>query len=84
MTAARAAEAIRRAIQAHAVESEAGEKLQITASIGVATFDGAFFARPEQLVKAADQAVYAAKASGRNCVRIFTPKTEAPTEKKVA
>jgi len=84
ITAARAAEAIRRTIQSHIVESETGEKLNITASIGVATFDGGFFVRPEQLVKAADQAVYAAKASGRNCVRIFTPKAESPAEKKVA
>lgn len=40
----------------------------------MATYDGTFFQRVEQLIKAADQGVYAAKASGRNCVRIFTPR----------
>lgn len=46
----------------------------VTGSIGVATYDGKLFKRPEQLVKAADKGAYAAKTSGRNTVRIFVPK----------
>ena len=72
--AARLAEAVRKKIESTPVESDEGEALKVTASIGVATYEGTVFDRPEQLVKAADQAVYAAKAGGRNCVRIFTPR----------
>jgi diguanylate cyclase (GGDEF)-like protein len=74
VAAARCAEQIRALIEASPVENDAGEKLRVTASIGVATLDGPFFERPEQLVKAADQGVYAAKHAGRNCVRVFTPR----------
>jgi diguanylate cyclase (GGDEF)-like protein len=72
--AAQLAEELRQRIAATIVESDEGQLLRITASIGVSCYSGAFFQRGEQLVKAADQAVYAAKAAGRNCVRIFTPK----------
>lgn len=50
---------------------------QVTSSIGVATYDGTVFKRPEQLVKAADRGCYAAKASGRNAVRVFVPRAAA-------
>lgn len=43
--------------------------LSVTCSIGVATHAGDTFERADQLIKAADEAVYAAKAAGRNCVR---------------
>lgn len=72
--AALLAERLRSMIQQLEVESGEGEKLRITASIGVASQERGCFERPEQLVKAADQAVYAAKAGGRNCVRVFTPR----------
>lgn len=49
----------------------------VTASIGVATYDGSAFKRAEQLVKAADKGAYAAKTSGRNAVRVFVPKVAA-------
>jgi diguanylate cyclase (GGDEF)-like protein len=74
VTAARLAEQVRQAIEAMPVESEDGETLTVTSSIGVSTFDGRTFQRVEQFVRAADQAVYAAKNSGRNCVRIFAPR----------
>jgi diguanylate cyclase (GGDEF)-like protein len=48
--------------------------LSVTVSIGVASYTGSYFARVDQLIKAADQGVYAAKAAGRNCVRIFAPR----------
>lgn len=71
---ARLADRIRRDIAAHPIPGDNGQTLHITASIGVASFEGTVFARAEQLIKAADQAVYAAKSSGRNCVRIFVPR----------
>lgn len=46
-----------------------GRKVQITLSIGLATLDIASASQTsKQLLQAADQAVYAAKISGRNCV----------------
>lgn len=53
---------------------DAGVNPGVTGSIGVATYDGTVFKRPEQLVKAADKGAYAAKTSGRNAVRVFVPK----------
>jgi len=73
-TAAQLAEQMRVAIGEATVASDEGEDLHITASIGVATETGGVFSSPETLVKAADQGVYAAKASGRNCVRVYAPK----------
>lgn len=75
--AAGIAEQARQHIAVQEVESDDGEKLNITASIGVATYDGTFFKSAEQLVKAADMGVYAAKNAGRNGVRIFTPRAKA-------
>lgn len=73
--AARVAEGMRRKIEAMTIDGGEGLVLRATLSLGVASFDGLCgFQRPEQLVEAADKAVYAAKASGRNCVRVFTPK----------
>lgn len=56
---------------------EEGVNPGVTGSIGVATYEGTLFKRPEQLVKAADKGAYAAKSSGRNAVRVFVPKTKA-------
>lgn len=76
--AARLAESIRIAIQGTAIEAAPGLILHITASMGVATYDGVnFYKSAQQLIKASDQAVYAAKAGGRNCVRVFAPKLPA-------
>jgi len=73
--AASLAEACRAAIQNDArLTTEDGQELSITCSIGVACHDGRFFASSAQLVKAADQGVYAAKDAGRNAVRVFTPR----------
>ena len=84
VVAARMAEALRGVIENSPVESDEGEKLKVTASIGVATYDGTVFERAEQLVRAADQGVYAAKHSGRNCVRVFAPRPAKPAQNSAA
>ena len=52
----------------------------VTVSIGVATLDPStaeVFSKVERLLNAADQAVRAAKSSGGNCVRLFSPRKKA-------
>src|SRR5688572_14804722 len=61
-------ERIRRAIERAQVEYE-GATLQVTASIGAATLSKATPYDLEQLVAAADRALYDAKGAGRNRVR---------------
>jgi two-component system, cell cycle response regulator len=48
-----------------------GTELTVTASFGVTVSDGSDRS-PEVFVRAADEALYLAKASGRNCVRAHT------------
>jgi diguanylate cyclase (GGDEF)-like protein len=64
-----AAERLREAIAAseHRID---GSCLHITVSIGVATRAGSSALAPENLLRAADAALYAAKNAGRNCVRL--------------
>ena len=50
----------------------AGARLPVTVSIGIAASDPAH-ARPEDLLRDADAAMYAAKASGPNQALMFTP-----------
>ena len=47
-----------------------GNGKRVTASCGVAALTPSSDATPEQLVASADRALYAAKHSGRNCVRL--------------
>jgi diguanylate cyclase (GGDEF)-like protein len=61
------AERIRARLEATAVELSSGEPLHTTASFGVAVNDE--LTAPDELVAAADEALYAAKAAGKNCVR---------------
>jgi len=73
-----AAEHLRSVIEAMTVTCEEELTLHVTASMGVAAFDGTrFFRHSKQLVEAADKAVYAAKNAGRNCVRVFAPREPA-------
>jgi two-component system cell cycle response regulator len=63
------AERIRERIEAHPFSMADGPTLQVTASIGVATFPAPRVATVEDLFTRADQALYRAKAEGRNRVR---------------
>jgi diguanylate cyclase (GGDEF)-like protein len=79
------AEKLRKSIESHTVDGGDGTQIEITVSIGVATFDGLrFFRAPEQLISAADKALYAAKSAGRNCVRVFAPRNSVPSAPVVA
>jgi diguanylate cyclase (GGDEF)-like protein len=60
------AERLRVKLEETAVELPSGGTLTATASFGVAVSDGLVTA--EELVAAADAALYAAKAAGKNCV----------------
>ncbi len=62
------AERIRKLVSLQPLETDSGSKTELTLSIGVATTSGEVN-RGEQLVDAADQAMYIAKAEGRNRVR---------------
>jgi diguanylate cyclase (GGDEF)-like protein len=73
-TAAAIAETICRAVAAKQVPLGDGKTLSVTASLGVAAFEpGGVLAQPAHLIKAADLALYTAKKSGRNCVKVFSP-----------
>ena len=61
------AERLRAAIEASSHQTEGGP-LRVTVSLGVATFPSAGLETPEQLLEAADQALYRAKQGGRNRV----------------
>jgi diguanylate cyclase (GGDEF)-like protein len=61
------AERLRRAIEAGPVPGT-DRPVRLTASLGVAAWDGA--ESIDDLIRRADQALYAAKNSGRNCVRV--------------
>lgn len=74
-TAAAIAESIRHALAARRISCSTVE-VAVTASFGVAVFDSMVpFKEPAQLLKAADLALYAAKKAGRNCVKVFAPKS---------
>lgn len=65
--AARFAERVRGAVEAHLYRDESTE-IHMTCSSGVASFPAAGVETPEELLKHADEALYEAKESGRNRV----------------
>ena len=73
--AARMGERLRRAVEDEArVQTADGAQLSVRCSLGVATHKGSkSFEDVGAFLKAADAALYAAKAAGRNCVRSHDP-----------
>lgn len=63
------AERLRKTVAREPVRLRDGRQLDITLSVGVAVFPDHADGRGE-LVRRADQALYAAKAAGRDCVRV--------------
>jgi len=71
LSAAALAETVRANIAALAVvNAAAGSAGVVTVSIGVTSFSPDHYQGPEDLIRAADEALYSAKGAGRNCVRI--------------
>lgn len=64
----RGAQRLREAVQAHAIDCQ-GKPLSITVSVGIAQMQADMLG-PDDLLKAADDALYRAKEAGRNCVRV--------------
>jgi len=65
-----AAERIRAAVEALVLASPAGERIPVTASVGLAMLEGD---EPlERLVDRADRAMYASKTGGRNRVTLLS------------
>jgi two-component system, cell cycle response regulator len=69
--ASRLAERLRVDLETAVIELPDGVELQVTASLGVAVKAG--LDRPEQLVAAADEALYEAKRAGKNRVVVADP-----------
>ena len=67
--ACQVADRLRTAIGEHPLRLKDGKKVAITLSLGVADLAGAGGETFNDLMRAADKAMYKAKADGRNCVR---------------
>jgi diguanylate cyclase (GGDEF)-like protein len=55
------------------IQIPGGTSLTLTASFGVAGMERVTEDTIDFLIRAADQAMYEAKAAGRNCVRLASP-----------
>jgi diguanylate cyclase (GGDEF)-like protein len=73
--AAVAAERVRRALETAEV-GQPGTRCRVTASIGLAALEECRTENAQGLLQAADRALYAAKAAGRNCV--FCMRSDTP------
>jgi diguanylate cyclase (GGDEF)-like protein len=71
-------------VAANALRISVGNvSLQVTISVGVAAMDAAMRG-PESMIKAADQAVYAAKQAGRNRTCVYRPRPAGLADQDVA
>ncbi len=68
--AAALAEGIRLGIESLAIANAPSSRGVVTVSIGAVTVAACAADAPADVIRAADEALYAAKAAGRNCVRI--------------
>jgi diguanylate cyclase (GGDEF)-like protein len=64
-------ERVRREVARHPFTIGRDESISMTTSCGVATYPHDLINDPETLVRLADEALYSAKAAGRNCVVRF-------------
>jgi diguanylate cyclase (GGDEF)-like protein len=64
------AERIRARVEAHPFAYD-GERYSLTVSLGVAVTPGGEARTTQEMIRAADQALYRAKSDGRNCVRAW-------------
>ena len=64
------AERLRERISNHSFDIGAGRIVRLTVSIGIATFPSSGVASTEDLIARADEALYRAKAGGRNQVKV--------------
>ena len=76
--AATLAEAIRHGIAQLRIEHAAAPQQAVTISAGVAASVPPPTSRPDKLIRAADRALYEAKASGRNAVRLASRLRDPP------
>lgn len=72
--AAHLGERLRRAVEARVIEHN-GHRIPVTISVGVSGIPDLMLRTPEELIEAADTALYAAKERGRNCVMLAAPPT---------
>ncbi|MFC1734833.1 diguanylate cyclase [Candidatus Hydrogenedentota bacterium] len=71
------AEKLRSLIEKDIFLSTEGEQLSVTISLGVASYDRAFFKNKDELVEGADKALYQSKETGRNRATLYVADMDA-------